>query len=90
MRCTRIHLAQQQHEIENISDDLWFAINLNKLILFVLSADCAVHRSLDTNLNARDLYPRWEKTMKQKWKKRKSNKRTHIALLCFIFDWSCA
>lgn len=42
-------LDRKQHEIENIPDDLWFAINLNKLILFVLSADCAVHRSLDTN-----------------------------------------
>lgn len=50
--CSFGFAQRMEHKIENISNDLWFAINLNKLILFVLSAglaDCAVHRSLDTN-----------------------------------------
>lgn len=57
MQTIDVRLVQyKQRKIENISDDLWFAINLNKLILFVLSVGCVVHRSLDTNMNARDLF----------------------------------
>lgn len=53
---------KKEHKIENISNDLWFAINLNKLILFVLSVSCAVPWIiLDANRNERDLYGTHEK-----------------------------
>lgn len=78
LRLMHIHAVPNRRRakhknLKNISDDLWFAINLNKLILFVLSVsgvrDCPDH-PMRIEKSARDFVSETKRNAKKKETKR--------------------